>query len=229
MNGISGQPKDIASSDAAPSVRRGLVSDAAFVRVFRGVHQALGRWYWFVLVTLALISLHAFDHTFAVFTNTSPFAESFISDENPQGFVLWHGGLTIADYIMTVLLLGILYRRWNGAGTPLIDRPFRHPVRVLRRLHSIIGRVYWFVFAALVPITFHTADHAIAIVFNTSPLSDTIVANSINHEGFLVWHSTLTILDFAMSLILIRLIYLRWKASTATEEAPRLAGTTAEV
>ncbi len=190
--------------------------NARAIRVVRGVHWALGRWFWFVLVTLTLISLHTFDHTAAVFTNTSPFSESFISDENTQGFVLWHGGLTIADYIMTVLLLGILYRRWNVSGGPLVDRPFRHPVRVLRRLHQVMGRAYWFVFIALVPITFHVADHAIAIALGTSPLSDTIVANSINHEGFLVWHSSLTILDFALSLLLIRMIYVRWAAARSS-------------
>ncbi len=181
----------------------------------RQLHLALGRWYWFLLVTLSLISLHTFDHTAAVFMDRSPFAETFISDTNTEGFILWHGGLTVADYTMTIVLLALLWRRWREPGTLAIPRRAKNPVEYLRQLHRVLGKGYWFFWAAFIPITVHTGDHIIAIIFNTSPLSDTIVANSINHEGFLLWHSSLTVLDYVLTVMLVFMLYSRWKATNS--------------
>ncbi len=160
-----------------------------------------------------MISLHTFAHPFAVFTNTSPFSESFIGDENAQGVILRQAGLTTTYFFMTVLLLGLVCRRWNGEGISAVDRPFRRPGEVLKRLHRLIGMSYWFVFVPLIPVTLAVADHAIAIGCNTPPHSDTIVANSIDHEGLQVWNSALTILDSTLSVILFPLIHTQWRAS----------------
>jgi hypothetical protein len=188
---------------------------AKVVEVFRTLHLALGPWYWFLFATLTLITLHTFDHTAAVFTDRSPFAESFISDENTEGFILWHGGLTVADYTMTIVLLTFLFRRSfppaTGAGQSV--HGLSKARFVFSRLHQIMGKWYWFLWGALIPISFHTGDHVIAIFLNTSPLSDTIVANSISHEGFLIWHSSLTILDYMLTVMLLWMIYLQWTVS----------------
>lgn len=185
------------------------------VGVFRTLHLALGRWYWFLFLTLSLITIHTIDHTTAVFIDRGPLASSFISDENVEGFVLWHGGLTAADYTMTIVLLTLLYRRslsnWSGIKPPagvLMKGRF-----VLSRLHQVLGKWYWFLFAALIPITVHTTDHLIFMILNASPLSDTIVANSFSHEGFLIWHSGLTILDYMLTVLLLSMIYGQWTAS----------------
>lgn len=185
------------------------------VGVFRTLHLALGRWYWFLFLTLSLITVHTIDHTTAVFIDRGPLASSFISDENVEGFVLWHGGLTAADYTMTIVLLTLLYRRslsdWSGIKPPagvLTKARF-----VLSRLHQVLGKWYWFLFAAFIPITVHTADHLIFMILNASPLSDTIVANSFSHEGFLIWHSGLTILDYMLTVLLLSMIYGQWTAS----------------
>ena len=185
------------------------------VEGFRTLHEALGRWYWFIFLTLTLITLRTYDHTAALFTDRSPFAESFIAETNTEGFILWHGGLTVADYTMSVVLLTLLYRRWKAPASLQPEPRSRNPIKVLRRLHRVLGTAYWFVVGALVPITVHTTDHIIAIIFNTSPLSDTVVANSINHEGFLLWHSILTELDYGLTVLLLWMIYSRWKAALA--------------
>lgn len=191
------------------------MAGAKIVEVFRTLHLALGRWYWFLFITLSLITIHTIDHTSAVFIDRGPLASSFISDDNVEGFVLWHGGLTIADYTMTIVLLTFLYRRsllgWSGirpSGGLLTKGRF-----VLSRLHQVMGKWYWFLFAVLIPISVHTGDHLIFMILNASPLSDTIVANSFSHEGFLVWHSGLTILDYMLTVLLLSMIHRQWTAA----------------
>ena len=141
--------------------------------------------------------------------------------------MLWHGGLTAADYTMTIVLLTLLYRRsllgWSGvkpSGGLLTKGRF-----VLSRLHKIMGNWYWFLFAALIPITVHTADHLIFMILNSSPLSDTIVANSFSHEGFLIWHSGLTILDYMLTVLLLSMIYGQWNAARKSRIVGHTAGT----
>lgn len=199
---------------AVESVRltpRAVFRSRRIVDALQGVHASLGRWYWFIMVALTAITLHTFDHTFAAFTNTSPFSESVLGADNTQGFILYHGGLTVLDYTMTIVLLTLLYVRWPEPLPALGLVP--HPATSLRRLHHVLGRTYWLVLAAISVISLHTFDHIAAIVWNTSPLSDTFVADSINHEGFLLWHSILTIVDYAMTVWLIYLVYTRWKAA----------------
>jgi hypothetical protein len=186
------------------------------VRVFKGLHSALGRWYWFILVALFVVSLHTTDHVTAAFTDTSPLGNTIVGEQNVEGFVLWHGGLTILDYSMTVVLLTLLYTRWDE---PAVPRGTRNPLRILKKLHRALGRWYWFVAISLIFVSAHTFDHIIAMIFNTSPLSDTFVANSISHEGFIVWHSVLTIVDYAMTVVLLALLYSRWKAAQETQAA----------
>jgi hypothetical protein len=89
-----------------------------------------------------------------------------------------------------------------------------------------MGRWYWFLFAAIIPITVHTADHLIFMILNASPLSHTIVADSFSHEGFLIWHSGLTILDYMLTVMLLSMIYGQWKAFHAASIARRASGTT---
>ncbi len=191
------------------------MAGAKIVEVLRTLHMALGRWYWFLFVTLTLITVHTIDHTSAVFIDRGPLASSFISDDNVEGFVLWHGGLTVADYTMTIVLLTLLYRRsfsgWSGikpSGGVLTKGRF-----VLSRVHQIMGKWYWFLFIALIPISFHTGDHLIFMILNASPLSDTIVANSFSHQGFLIWHSGLTILDYMLTVLLLAMIHRQWTTS----------------
>jgi len=188
---------------------------AKIVEVFRTLHTALGRWYWFLFITLSLITVHTIDHTSAVFIDRGPLASSFISDDNVEGFVLWHGGLTAADYTMTIVLLTLLYRRSlsGGPGTRPSVGLLTKGRFVLSRLHQVMGKWYWFLFVALIPITVHTADHIIFMILNGSPLSDTIVADSFSHEGFLIWHSGLTILDYMLTVLLLSMIYRQWAAA----------------
>ena len=202
----------------------------------KGLHAALGRWYWFVLGTLFFITLHTIDHVTAVFTDHSFIGDTVIGEQNAEGFVLWHGGLTTADYAMTILLLTLVYTRFQarsqtGPGgriqqysvptalsmsqntlTYIPRLVLGKPINILKNLHLALGLWYWFIAGSLIFVSIHTFDHIIAIIYNTSPLSDTIVANSISHTGFLIWHSVLTLVDYSVTVILLHLLYTRWQA-----------------
>ncbi len=191
--------------------------------VLQGLHRTLGLWYWFILVGLFFVTLHTTDHVAAAIIDKSPLGSTIIGEQNAEGFVLWHGGLTVLDYSMTLVLVTLIYRRWEEPSLPALGRPalgIWRPVQTLRKLHRALGDWYWFVAGALIFISVHTFDHIIAIIFNTSPLSDTIVANSINHTGFILWHSLLTLVDYAMTLLLLSLLYSRWMASLPSASLP---------
>jgi hypothetical protein len=113
------------------------VTGAKIIEVFQTLHLALGRWYWFVFITLSLITIHTIDHTSAVFIDRGPLASSFISDDNVEGFVLWHGGLTAADYTMTIVLLTLLYRRSMSDGMRIIP-----PRGLITRARFVLSRLH---------------------------------------------------------------------------------------
>lgn len=97
--------------------------------------------------------------------------------------------------------------------TPQARVRFRRVADTLRGVHASLGGWYWFIMVPLTAITLHTIEPIAAIVWSTSPRSDTFVANSISYEGFLLWHSILTIVDCAMTVFLIYLVYTRWKSA----------------
>jgi hypothetical protein len=112
---------------------------------------------------------------------------------------------------MSIVLLSLIYQRWNDGDFP--PTKTWNPIAVLAKFSRALGGWYWFLMLSLVIISAHTFDHVIAMILNTSPLSDTIVADSVSHEGFILWHSILTILDYAVTVALLWLLYSRWKVS----------------
>ena len=77
---------------------------AKVVEVFRTLHLALGRWYWFLFLTLSLITIHTIDHTTAVFIDRGSTSgiDQGMAVVNPDGIV---GKVTAVYPLVSQVLL----------------------------------------------------------------------------------------------------------------------------